>query len=105
MRAFIGARGLGHAMGEGRDRLLSKIPPRVRARGRILNWTAFVFWLVVIAVIVTAVMVNRWRRGIVEPSLRKSVHIAWYIVGIVVGLLFVWSVIWGVGSLARLDGG
>ena len=70
-----------------------------------MNWTACVFWLVVIAFIVTAVMVNRWRRGIVEPSLRRRVHIAWYIVWIVAGMLFVWSVIWGVVSLARLDGG
>jgi len=35
----------------------------------------------------------------------KPDHFAWYIVWIVVGLLLVWSVIWGVGSLARLDGG
>jgi hypothetical protein len=71
----------------------------------MLNWTTVVFWFVVIAFVVTAVMVNRWRRGIVEPSLRRRAHFAWCIFWIVLGLLFTWSVVWGVNSLARLDGG
>ena len=71
----------------------------------MLNWIAVVFWLVVIAFVVIAVMVSRWRRGIVDPSLRKRALIAWRIFGIVLGLLFVWGVVWGMSSLARLDGG
>lgn len=71
----------------------------------MLNRTAVVFWLVVIAFVVTTIVVNRWRRSIVEPSLRRRVHIAWRIFWVVLGLLFVWSVVWGVNSLAKLDGG
>jgi hypothetical protein len=70
-----------------------------------LNWNAVVFWLGATAFIVGAVVANRWRRGIVKPSLRKRVHIAFYIVWTVVGLLLIWSVLWGVESLARLDSG
>ena len=68
-----------------------------------MNWTAVVFWVVVIGFVVAASFVNTARRKIRSDKVRRRVQFAWTVFWCLFGLLFVGSVIYGVNSLAELD--
>lgn len=68
-----------------------------------MNWTAVVFWAVVIGFVVAASVMNVARRKIKNDKVRRRVHLAWVVFWSLFGLLFVGSVIYGVNSLAELD--
>ncbi|TBR40417.1 MULTISPECIES: hypothetical protein [Dyella] len=68
-----------------------------------MNWTAVVFWLIVIGFIVAASVANAARRKIKDDKVRMRVRLAWIVFWSLFGLLFVGSVIYGVNSFAELD--